>query len=73
MSRIGRASSPNGYTNAEFAHAIAHIERTTSVALVSLTGGMWNPDYAATPAAEFAHSVIDDIEYQIKIIKRRLK
>ena len=54
------------YTNAEFARAMAQIARTASVALVSLTGGMWNPDYCAAPAAEYAHSVIDDLEHQIK-------
>jgi hypothetical protein len=52
---------------------MAHVARTANVALTSLTGGMWNPDYCAAPAAEFALSVIDDLEHQIKNIKRRLK
>lgn len=66
-------SSKEPYTNAEFARAMAHVARTANVALTSLTGGMWNPDYCAAPAAEFALSVIDDLEHQIKNIKRRLK
>ena len=61
------------FTNAEFAHAIAHIGRTAGLALVSLTEGMWSPDYCAAPAEMYARSVIDDLEEQIKHIKKRLK
>ena len=65
--------SKRKYTNADFARAMAQIERTSATLDVSLTGGMWNPDYCAAPAAEYAFSVIDDLEHQIKEIKRRIK
>lgn len=61
------------YSNADFARAVAHIMRTTSAAIVSLAGGMWNPEYCAAPADMYARSVIDDLEHQIKHIKKRLK
>lgn len=66
-------SKRNKYTNAEFAHAMAHTARTVSLSLVSLTEGMWNPDYCRAPADMYARSVIDDLEHQLKEIKRRLK
>jgi hypothetical protein len=61
------------YSNAEFARAMAHVARTANVALTSLTEGMWNPDYCSAPADMFALSVIDDLEHQIKNIKKRFK
>ena len=60
-------------TNAQFARYISHVCRTATTTLVTLTEGMWNSEYCAAPADMYARSVIDDLEDQIKWIKKRLK
>lgn len=60
-------------TNAEFTRHISRMGRTISMTLVTLTEGIWNPDYCKASADMYALSVIDDLEHQIKWIKKRLK
>lgn len=59
-------------TNAEFAFAIAHLLRTATVATVTMSAGMWNPEFCSAPAAMYAISIIDDLEHQIDKVKKRL-
>jgi hypothetical protein len=66
-----RAKHPH-LSNAEFAFAISHILRTASVATVTMSEGMWNPEYCSASADMFALSIIDDLEHQIDNIKKRL-
>ena len=59
-------------TNAEFAFAISHVLRTAAIATTGMAEGMWNPDFCSDTAGVYAISVVDDIEHQIKHLKRRL-
>jgi hypothetical protein len=60
-------------TNAEFAFAISHIARVANVAVTAMCEGMWkNPEFRSVPAEMYALSVIDDLDHQIAILKRRI-
>ena len=59
-------------TKAELAVRLARIARTAVNANLALADGMWNPQFCADTDMFFGRSILEDLETQIKNLKKRM-
>lgn len=60
------------FTNAALATYVANVARLSVGASAHLATGMWNPDFCSADATDYALSVCEDLQMQLKHIRKRV-